>query len=369
MYKTPKFEVTKEMLSLISKIDEIKGYWNCLAKFTDIKNEVSIQNTAKDSAEAVSLVLKYDEKTDMTGYLMALNWVFTDFDTIILSETIVDKLFNMIENLPPNTDIEKNYAPANTVDDDDNFGSIFGSMSLYEDDSTDKNSTQKNSVQCLMEWAGKELLCKKTHPLLIACIVSAEILNMKIYPRANSRLSRILTLLIMLKAGYSYIPYHSLDKTIKEEYSLYETAYENAQEDSRVDFEFWNTVYLKILHRHALNIFDEIQEISPVCAVFIEDIAPNPKGCEKTKTTGKTPVKKSAQAKKSTDTLPKASELPPLQMKILKLFEKSERVTISDAVNSTKANVNTIKKHLAALNEKNFIEKHGKTRGAWYTRV
>ena len=35
----------------------------------------------------------------------------------------------------------------------------------------------------------------------------------------------------------------------------------------------------------------------------------------------------------------------------------------------TGANINTIKKHLANLVENNYLIKHGKTRGAWYTKV
>lgn len=51
----------------------------------------------------------------------------------------------------------------------------------------------------------------------------------------------------------------------------------------------------------------------------------------------------------------------------MKMFEKQETITISEVVKKTKANVNTVKKHLAAMVCANLIEKHGKTRGCWYT--
>ena len=60
-------------------------------------------------------------------------------------------------------------------------------------------------------------------------------------------------------------------------------------------------------------------------------------------------------------------ELPALQCKIMKMFEKQETITISEVVKKTKANVNTVKKHLAAMVCANLIEKHGKTRGCWDT--
>lgn len=347
MFKAPKFEITKEILLLISKIDEVKGYWNCFKKNIDTDKVLPLQTTIKTSVSAVSDVLKYEEETDMTGYLMALNWIFADYEAIILSEKTIDKIYRMIENLPPDAEIEKNYAIPKSKDNECSC-TIFGGIDLYEDNTKteEKYSLSGYTLDDILEWAGQELFSKKLHPLFVTCIVAAEMLKLKVYPRANSRLSRLLTMLIMLKAGYTYLPNYSLDMTIKEEYSLYETAYENAMDDEEeLEFEFWNTVYLKILQKHATNLLEEIDNL---------ELAK---------------LKKTAPIKKQTPPQKEYKDLPELQVKIVKMFEKSDRITISEVAKATRTNINTVKKHLATMTENKIIKKHGKTRGAWYSLV
>ena len=346
MYKAPKFEITKEILLLISKIDEVRGYWNCFKKYCNTDELLPLQNTIKTSISAVSDVLKYEEETDMTGYLMALNWIFADYEAIILSEKTIDKIYRMIENLPPDAEIQKSCSIPKAADNECSCA-IFGGINLYEDSdgSTENSKLPEYTLEDVLEWAGQELLGRKLHPLFITCIVAAELLKLKVYPRANSRLSRILTMLIMLKSGYSYLPNFSLDMTIKEEYGLYETVYESAMDDEEeLEFEFWNTVYLKILQKHALNLLEKTEDITPV-------IKEEPKTTEKR-------LQKPAG---------KYTDLPELQIKIVKLLEKSDRITISEVAKTTKTNINTVKKHLASMTENKIIEKHGKTRGAWYS--
>ena len=61
-------------------------------------------------------------------------------------------------------------------------------------------------------------------------------------------------------------------------------------------------------------------------------------------------------------------DLPEVSAKIMEVFEKRDRATISELSKLTDTNINTIKKHLAKLVENNYLIKHGKTRGAWYTK-
>ena len=61
-------------------------------------------------------------------------------------------------------------------------------------------------------------------------------------------------------------------------------------------------------------------------------------------------------------------DLPQVSAKIMEVFESKDRATISELAELTDTNINTIKKHLANLVENNYLVKHGKTRGAWYTK-
>jgi len=59
--------------------------------------------------------------------------------------------------------------------------------------------------------------------------------------------------------------------------------------------------------------------------------------------------------------------LPELSGKILKLLSAHGRLTISELESMSKANRNTIKKHLASLARSKKIKQYGKGRGTWYT--
>jgi predicted HTH transcriptional regulator len=61
--------------------------------------------------------------------------------------------------------------------------------------------------------------------------------------------------------------------------------------------------------------------------------------------------------------------LPELSARILELAKEHGRLTISQIVNLTSANRNTVKKHLRALVFANHLAQHGAGKGTWYGRV
>lgn len=365
MYKAPSAQISKETLLLISKIEEKTGYWNCIKKFCDVQNEFPLNTTIKESIDSVSKVLKYDDAVDMMGYTMALNWVFADYHSIKLSKANIDKLYNMIENRPSDAKITKKEDKIiDKSEEESPFGSIFGGISLYEEEEPTKPEKADlkldYALQDITEWAVKELKAKKQHPLIIISTFCAEFLRLKEYPSANSRISRVLTILLMLKSGYDFVLHFSLDGALEKEYGLYETAYESAINGEEFDIDFWNIVFIKILEKHCTRMSQSLERIN------IEPQKSNTEEectlCALADDTQSEPIKKKDKEKDE------YKELPVLQAKIMKMFSKEERITISGIVKSTKANLNTVKKHLASLVEKKLIEKHGKTRGAWYTQ-
>lgn len=372
MYKTPQLEINKEVLALVSEVDEAKGYWKCLEKFCG--TDLCPQEAIKESSIAVSKVLKYAQPVDMSGYVLAMNWIISDYNSIEFNENTIDKLYNMIENKPANAKIERQTEETPAEEPESSFGSFFGGMSLYEDETPKAPKKAKSDVTLkdLTDWTNKEIKAGKLHPLLVISTFAAEFLHLTAYPSANSRLSRILTILLLLKSGYTYTSICSLDSILDREYGLYEAAYDSVLNEEKVDYNFWNIVYLKIFRKQAETLLKAVEEIKPETAQAVEEDCPlcslaDPQGCE---SNDECPLCELADEPSKTKALSKNlyKELPVLQTKIMKMFTKNERITISQVVETTKANVNTVKKHLASLTEKNLIEKHGKTKGAWYTQ-
>ena len=60
-------------------------------------------------------------------------------------------------------------------------------------------------------------------------------------------------------------------------------------------------------------------------------------------------------------------QLPVLSLKILELTKSRGRITIGEIVILTKANRNTIKKHLESLVDGKHLQKHGVGKGTWYS--
>ncbi len=356
MFNAPNIEITEEILNKIAHIDEKKGYWQCFQNYVNIEKALSVQDTIQESADAAKDRLDDPKSVDMSGYIMALNWIFTDYRVINVSEKNIDKLYNLILNRPANSKIEKNLSGSKPAQEsmDDDFGSIFGSMSLYEE--APAQIADDCALDDLISWYNSSIKENLVHPIIAAGIFSAEFLKMKVYPEANSRLSRLLTILLLLKSGYTYQLFHSLDALIDRNYDSYEVEYKKAFEGSAPDYEGWISLFLGLLEKQSEVMFKAMTKINSNLPVYTQSLPED-----------ECPLCELA------DDAPKASkrsaykDLPALQCKIMKMFEKQETVTISEVVKKTKANINTVKKHLAAMVCANLIEKHGKTRGCWYT--
>lgn len=356
MYNAPQIELTQGILNSISHIDEKKGYWQCFQKYVNIEKALSVQDTIQESAEAAKERMDDPKSVDMSGYIMALNWVFTDYRVINVSEKNIDKLYNLIQNKPANSRIEKNISsptPAQDTSNDD-FGSIFGSMSLYEE--TPAPAEDGKALEDLINWYNTSIKENTLHPIITAGIFAAEFLKFKVYPDANSRLSRLLTILLLLKSGYTYQLFHSLDALIDRNYDKYEIEYKKAFESSMPDYDSWIALFLSLLEKQADVMFMAMSKINANLPVFTQSHEEDEcLLCEIADDAPK-PVKRKSH-----------KDLPALQCKIMKMFEKQDTITISEVVKKTRANINTVKKHLAAMVCANLIEKHGKTRGCWYT--
>jgi len=146
----------------------------------------------------------------------------------------------------------------------------------------------------------------------------------------NGRLSRVLTTLMLLRAGYAYVPYASLESVVEENKSQYYNALRRTQKTlgTEPDWEPWIGFFLRALKKQTSILEDRVED------------------------------EKEAQI--STE------GLHPLSEEILRLFEDSKRLNVSDIVERTNANRNTVKVRLRELVSEKQLELVGKGRGAFY---
>jgi len=105
-------------------------------------------------------------------------------------------------------------------------------------------------MQGLIAWAKEKLAKKDLHPLMITAAFVYEFLSIHPYQDGNGRLSRLLTLLLLMKQDYRFIQYVSFENMIekrKEAYymALIECQKNRYKENERIDS--WIMFFLECL--------------------------------------------------------------------------------------------------------------------------
>ena len=71
-------------------------------------------------------------------------------------------------------------------------------------------------MEALVAWTRKTLDEEALHPLLVVAVFIVAFLAVHPFQDGNGRLSRVLTTLLLLRAGYAYAPYASLERVIED---------------------------------------------------------------------------------------------------------------------------------------------------------
>jgi len=90
----------------------------------------------------------------------------------------------------------------------------------------------------------------KLTPVVLAALVHLKFVTIHPFSDGNGRLSRALTNLLMLKTGYSYIPYVSMEEIIEErrpDYYLSLRATQNNHKTDHEDITPWVNFFLNVL--------------------------------------------------------------------------------------------------------------------------
>ena len=260
--------IPSEVLSKIAKIDEIKGRWIGGLQINPqtlgrLKRSVLLTSTgASTRIEGVKLTDKEIEKLmqgvaikkftdrdsqEVQGYYELLHNVFDSWKSIKFSESTVKHFHNqLLKYVGKDQRHRGNYKKTeNTVEMFDENGKSIGIV--FE---PTKAYLTPKEMQELMDWAEKALGEKKYHPLLIIGNFLVEFLKIHPFQDGNGRVSRILTNLLLLKAGYAYMPYISHEKIVEDNKNNYYLALIKSQKTfgkKTEDIFPWLNFFLDIL--------------------------------------------------------------------------------------------------------------------------
>jgi Fic family protein len=339
--------ITPEILKLIADIDEFKGRWKVIEtlapeKLTSLRRIATIESVGSSTriegsklsdAEVEKLLSGLQTKTfdsrdeqEVAGYADAMTMIFEGYEAITSTENHIKQLHGvLLKYSGKDQDHRGHYKKVtNHVEafgpDGESLGVVFETATPFETPGWMKD---------IVEWFNRSVEEESHHPLILIGIFIVVFLAIHPFKDGNGRLSRVLTTLLLLRAGYGYVPYSSMEGVIEQNKDSYYLALRRTQQTIRKEeqsWEPWLVFFLKTMAKQKDNLALKVKEEQAL-----------------------------------------RSSLPALSRQILELAKTREEITIKEIEDSTGANRSTIKAHVKKLAEQHYLVQVGKNRGARYT--
>jgi Fic family protein len=342
-------KITLQVLGYIAELDEFKGAWkgfirlrpeqlNRLKKVSTIESIGSsnrIEGNKLSDADVEKLLSRINRKSfksrdeeEVAGYAELMNTVFDDYEAIPLTENYIKQLHSILLQY-----VHKDQAHRGEYKKVSNSVAAFDSngkeIGIVFETATPFDTPRL--MEELIEWTRKNLEDSFYHPLIVIAVFVVNFLAIHPFQDGNGRLSRALMVMLLLKKGYAYVPYSSIESVIEAGKESYYMALRRTQKNiwsGDVDYEPWVSFFLMTLVKQKKHLEDKIKIIS------------------------------------SDDT-----KLSRLARQILELFDEKDEWTIPEAVERLGINIETGRKSMKSLVDGGYVVKNGTTRGAWYEKA
>lgn len=346
MIRIETLTITPKLLNLIAEVDEFKGAWQALgtlaperlqalkhvATIESIASSTRIEGSQLSDQEVRHLLSNLDvrrfntrDEQEVAGYADVMEMLFASWNDIPFSENHIKQLHrDLLQYSEKDHRHRGEYKRfANNVAAFDAEGQQIGVVF--------KTATPFDTPQLMRElitWTNETLSSRELHPLIVVGVFVVVFLEIHPFQDGNGRLSRVLTTLLLLRAGYSYVPYSSLESVIEQSKEGYYLALRQTQGTIRTtspDWQPWLAFFMKALQQQMNRLKIKVEREKLLLG-----------------------------------------KLPVLSLEILDVLKERGRLTLGEAVILTEANRNTLKLHFKGLVEQKLIELEGKGRGAFY---
>ena len=339
--------ITQDLLVLIAEIDEFKGAWRALgtlaperlsalrrvATIESIGSSTRIEGSRLSDREVESLLANLEIKAfttrdeqEVAGYAAVMETIFAAWQDLAITENHVRQLHrDLLVYSEKDAWHRGSYKTTpNSVAAFDEAGKQIGIV--FE---TASPFDTPRRMEELIAWLNEARKERVLHPLLIVAVFVVVFLEIHPFQDGNGRLSRALTTLLLLQAGYAYVPYSSLESIIEQSKEGYYLALRQTQGTIRTDqpdWQPWLRFFLRAMQQQMRRLASKVGREKLLLAA-----------------------------------------MPDLALRIVDQARDHGRVTISDAVTLTSASRNTLKEHLRMLVERRYLVQHGVGRGTWYS--
>jgi Fic family protein len=345
--KTDSIHITPELLALLSEIDEFKGSWRALgtlaperlkalrqvATIESIGSSTRIEGSKLTDREVERLLANLEikrfgsrDEQEVAGYAEVMETVFQSWADISITENHIKQLHRDL--LRHSEKDERHRGAYKTLRNDVGAFNADGQMIGIVFETTTPFDTPRRMAE-LVAWLNEARELRRIHPLLIVAVFIVTLLEIHPFQDGNGRLSRVLTTLLLLQAGYSYVPYSSLESVIENSKEGYYLALRQTQGSIRSDAPDWQ----------------------PWLMFFARALQQ-----QKRRLAAKVEREKNA-----------LTALSKLAVNILDYARDHGRVTTRDMVREHGASPNTLKATFASLVDKGLLARHGGGRSTWYS--
>lgn len=260
------------IVALIAEIDGIRGEFKSGLRMTpqaitSLKRSVLVTSAgastriegAKLTDEEVEKVLqglavsKFADRDsqEVQGYLETLQNVFDSYERLPLRESTITSLHKELLKYSNKDELQrgKYKQKENTVGVLDESGNV--ARIMFE---TTKAFLTPKEMQELVDWTSEALDGNRFHSLLTIANFVVEFLKIHPFEDGNGRLSRVLTNLLLLRAGYTFVQYVSHEQIIERRKDEYYLALRKSQETFKTDrdtIEPWLNFFFSVLKEQA----------------------------------------------------------------------------------------------------------------------
>jgi Fic family protein len=346
MLNTDTIHITPEILTLIAEIDEFKGAWRALgtlaperlkalrhvATIESIGSSTRIEGSKLTDREVELLLSNLEikqfssrDEQEVAGYATVMETVFQAWQDISVTENHIKQLHRDL--LGYSVKDERHRGDYKTLRNDVGAFDADGTMIGVVFETASPFDTPRR-MQEMVAWFKGARELGQLHPLLSISVFIVTFLEIHPFQDGNGRLSRILTTLLLLQAGYAYVPYSSLESVIEHSKEGYYLALRQTQASLHTDspnWQPWLVFFLRALQQHKRRLAEKIEREKLMLAA-----------------------------------------LPELAAQIIDEARSRGRVTMGDMIRLTGASRNTLKEHFKRLQEQGYIVREGMGKATWY---
>lgn len=333
------------LLRRVAELDEFKGRWHSLRNLAperlgSLQRVATVESVASSTRiEGVTLTddevhrllrnvataaLVTRDEQEVAGYAAAMDLVFESFAAMTPTENHVLQLHGVLLS---RCDADASHrgaykTRANSIEAIDANGRSLGVLLA-----TTPPLETPAAMRELLAATRSALAANEHHPIFVIALFVVRFLAIHPFQDGNGRLSRVLTTLLLLQAGYDHVRFASLERVVEHNKDAYYELLRRAQTTWASDepqLEPWVTFFVQCLVEQKNVLLHRLERERALA--------------------------------------PEA----PVTAAILTLVRERGRVTVRDVVTVHGANRNTVKLHLKQLVAGGQLVLRGRGRGAWY---